>query len=586
MALVFIMAAITYRYHNSILQQQKSIQNLYGSLNTQLSLIQKVAILASKLNQIQEEKYEKKIKEEILNNVNQLGFENEVLYSYRFAKKEQVEQLVTKGLISKKINSFIDYARKLVLTQSENSGDKRVLIEKILSSASGTLSDRLEEVFLDIEIKNNKALNSLSKVTILLISLCILEVLLIWVFVFNPLYKAIIMQNHSINESMIQAESANFAKTNFLANISHEIRTPMTAILGYAEILNKEKEKLSKQGISAIKTINRSSSHLLDLIDDILDVSKLEANKVEPIITKVDLVGVLNEVYSLINVKAAEKNIQLVFNNKGDVPKTIYTDKKLFKQILFNIVGNAIKFTERGFVELKCTFNDKNQKLEMLVKDTGIGLSKRGKGEIFKPFSQADTSKQRKYGGTGLGLVLSRSIARALDGDIILKKSQLHVGSEFLICINPGNINRKGFIEQVSTSTTQSNDEDVDIDLESHLKNCKVLVVDDAKENARLFKLYLKGAKAQVDLAYNGDQAIELAQKNNYDIILLDIQMPGKDGFAVIKELRKNGFDGPIKALTAHAMKEEKDRTKAAGFDGHIVKPVSAEELIRQCHTK
>lgn len=593
MAIIFVMSAITYRYHKNVVREQKQIQDLYHVLNKQLSLIHRIAIKADELNQIQDEKFEIDLKAELNELSEKLSQSQKMIESYTVMKGKNSKKSSSSEIknfdqkIELRIDRYVNLVNSLIKTPTSNIFQKRNIITQIDKKATGALTTNLERVFEDVEIRNNKSLDSLNKIAILLILLCTGEVFFIWVFVFNPLYKAIILQNENINQSRLSAESANRAKTHFLANISHEIRTPMTAILGYAEILNKEKNNLSNESLNAIETINKSSTHLLALIDDILNVSKIEAGKVEPIIIEVNIQKVLNEIYSLLDVKAKEKGIKFKFTVKGEIPPNIFTDEKLLKQILFNIIGNAIKFTDQGFVEVQCSYNFNQNQFKFLVKDSGVGISKKGQKFLFKPFFQGDTSHQRKYGGTGLGLVLSKGIAETLGGTLTLLRSEENVGSQFLVTIDSGNIKTNDFIDKLNIEKNTIQEQDLQIPLENHLLgDHQILVVDDAKENARLFKVYLEGAHAQVDLAYDGDEALKLARKKKYDIILLDIQMPGKDGFQVIKELRKNGFNGPIKALTAHAMPEEKTRTLKAGFNGHIIKPVDAETLIRECYTK
>lgn len=296
---------------------------------------------------------------------------------------------------------------------------------------------------------------------------------------------------------------------------------------------------------------------------------------------KVDLSGTLNEVFSLINVKAQEKGIDLELMSDGSIPKFIYVDRKRVKQILFNIIGNAIKFTDEGFVEVVAKFDKKLNKLHLKVRDTGCGIPEKKIDSLFQPFEQADTSVTRVYGGSGLGLVLSRGLARGMGGDIVIVDSKLDGGTTMDISLGVGTDSPE-MIEKLSTNVLVNLEEELDsLNDQTTLSGLRLLVVDDAKENARLFKLYLEGAGAKVSVANDGFEAIEAVNRNNFDLILLDLQMPGKDGFQVINELRESGFKKPIVALTAHAMHEEKIKTKQAGFDGHITKPVKPDHLIR-----
>ena len=307
----------------------------------------------------------------------------------------------------------------------------------------------------------------------------------------------------------------------------------------------------------------------------------MEAGKFNFEEEKVDVSSTLNEVFSLINVKAQEKEIDLEFRNEGEIPKFIYADRKRVKQILFNIIGNSIKFTDEGFVEVVARFDKAAQKLRIRVKDTGCGIPSSKVSGLFKPFQQADTSVTRVYGGSGLGLVLSRGLARGMGGDITIVDSKINEGTTMDVTIDVGTPEPE-MIDKLSTNViTDSHTEIESLNEQQILAGYKILVVDDAKENARLFKHYLEVAGAEVTVANDGFDALEESGREEFCLVLLDLQMPGKDGFQVIEELREANYRRPVVALTAHAMQEEKIKTKEAGFDGHITKPVKPDILVR-----
>lgn len=326
-----------------------------------------------------------------------------------------------------------------------------------------------------------------------------------------------------------------------------------------------------------MRVIDQNANHLIGLIDDILDISKIESGKFNIEREKVDLVVLLNEVYSLINVKAEEKGINLSFFNTGEIPRFIYIDPKRFKQVLFNILGNAIKFTEKGFVKLDVSFKKDKKLLIIRVQDTGIGISPEQVKKLFKPFSQADSSVGRKFGGTGLGLLLARKLIESMNGNLQIVNSNIGLGTTLEMSID---LSKSDNIDLVNELSGSCNDESSHKLSQNRLDNTRILIVDDAKENARLFELYLTEAGAVVDSAHEGNEALSKSLENNYDIILLDIQMPEMDGYQVIRQLKKSSYTGPVIALTAHAMKEEKEKTKQAGFDDHVTKPVTPENLV------
>ena len=453
-------------------------------------------------------------------------------------------------------------------------------------------NENLKKLLLNIElnfgiIKNDldkldiKLIDRLGDIGLYIVLLSILSVLVIWLLIFMPMLNNLTEQQDTIAHSILDAQSANRSKTEFMANISHEIRTPMTAITGYLERLTDKKVDDSEKG-EYLKIIQDNSDHLLSLIDDILDISKIESKHF--ILNKeyVNLKDLLNNLYNLLRVKAEDKNIEFNIHYLTEVPSKIITDEKRLKQILFNVIGNALKFTDVGEVKINVSYEANKSELLFEVIDTGIGISKKQIKKLFNPFSQADNSITRKFGGTGLGLALSLKIAQKMNGDIFIKSSRINEGSVFVIKFNNVQPHGGETSGESFEPSFESNFELVELN-ENYLKDYKVLVVDDAKENCVLFKMYLEDYGAQAVCAYNGEEAVQTVKADSsFDIILLDLQMPIKDGFQAIHELRMMEFSKPIVALTAHAFDEEKDNTRSHGFDGHISKPVDKELLARK----
>lgn len=377
------------------------------------------------------------------------------------------------------------------------------------------------------------------------------------------------------------AELANSTKSAFLANMSHEIRTPLGAILGFSGLL-KDAHLSEAVREQYINTINRNGLALTHIIDDILDLAKVEAGKINIEAIDFSLVDLVQEVVGLFNEKVKEKGLTMSLNVDENVPHMIASDPTRLRQILINIIGNAVKFTDSGSITIQVKLQqeiESSLQLAVSVKDTGPGLTEEQKNRLFKPFSQGDNTMTRQYGGTGLGLVLSQRLAEALGGQVTIENCSPGKGCTFVI----------SFIATKSQKIHMSNlktEEPIAFQASSlPLKDIRVLLVDDSADNLFLVKRILTKFGAEVDLATDGAEAIDKAISNTHDIVLMDIQMPKMDGYRAIEILNKKNYCKPIVALTAHAMVEEKNRTKDAGFAAHLTKPVNVNELIQSIRT-
>jgi PAS domain S-box-containing protein len=383
-------------------------------------------------------------------------------------------------------------------------------------------------------------------------------------------------------EAQKAAETASKAKTQFLANMSHEIRTPLGAIIGFTE-LSLDPDLSDEEKTNNLSIVRRNSYQLLKVIDEILDISKVEAGRMQIERVETDLIDVLSNLRSLLNVNAINKGIQLSFHIQKQIPDRVLTDVTRLRQILTNVVGNAIKFTHQGEVSVTAQYDYagalENSVLRFEVKDTGIGLEADVAQKLFTPFSQADSSTTRLYGGTGLGLALARQLARALGGDVFLKESEPGVGSTFVIEIQAEPMEDSKWVKGFSVLGLEENVIPMR-NLNSDLSGAKILLIEDAEDNQVLISQLLKQSGARIDIANNGKDGIEKAMANHYNVILMDIQMPQLDGYEATSRLRKAGYQQPIIALTAHALKEERELALRTGCNGHLTKPIDRRELI------
>ena len=377
------------------------------------------------------------------------------------------------------------------------------------------------------------------------------------------------------------AEGANKAKSDFLSNMSHEIRTPMTAILGFTEVLKRGNSSLDPDSRKHLNTISSSGKHLLELINDVLDLSKVESGalEVESIACKPHVVA--HDVVQVLRVRAEDKNIGLDIEIPGPLPEEIQTDAGRLRQIVTNLVGNAIKFTEQGGVKVILRSYEENGK-EMFafdVKDSGIGMNEKQQAAVFQPFVQADSSITRRFGGTGLGLAISRKLARALGGDILLT-SEADVGTTFTAVID---LNVEDGVQRLQPDELFSQLEVAEAQTQSHWEfpECKVLIIDDAAENRELLTLVLNDLGISTETAENGAIGVEMATGSHYDVILSDIQMPVMNGYDAVAAMREKGLEQPIIALTANAMKGYEEKILKAGFSHYMTKPIDIDALSK-----
>jgi signal transduction histidine kinase/ActR/RegA family two-component response regulator len=378
-----------------------------------------------------------------------------------------------------------------------------------------------------------------------------------------------------------QAVQANKAKSEFLANMSHEIRTPMNAILGFGELLSEEALTVDQKKYSDI--ILSSGKSLLQIINDILDFSKIEAGKLKTEIVDCSLVQLLDELESLFRPMCKQKSLAFDILYCSEMPQIIRTDPTRLRQCVVNLLGNAIKFTEKGHVYLNVSLEtiENTPFVRFDVEDTGIGISSEKQQLIFEPFTQADGSHTRKFGGTGLGLTITKQIIELLGGRIFIRSEEGH-GSVFTIELPVGadvhlqsTVNRYDALEHLQKQDAVS----------SQPLSGRILVAEDAKANQALIRILLQKMGFEVIIVEDGQQAVDRVGKETFDIILMDMQMPVMNGYDAASRIKAMGIATPIVAVTAHAMKGDEQKCFDAGCDAYVTKPIDRkkiEQVIRE----
>ncbi len=412
----------------------------------------------------------------------------------------------------------------------------------------------------------------------------------------NTTNTELIALNASFELESAKAKRATAAKSEFLARMSHEIRTPMTAILGFAESL-RMRELNEAQMTDAIDTIHSNGQYLLGLINDILDMTKIEAGKMEIEHVACTPRSIVAKTMELMSVRAEAKKIGLHADFVGSIPETIVSDPTRVKQILINLLGNAIKFTENGEVrvivqtvpdpQVDTTEASDEALLQFDVLDSGIGMTESQTQRLFKPFVQADTTMTRRFGGTGLGLAISKELANLLGGDVAVIHSQLGSGTQFRATIATGSLNGVKMLDGNSVEESETLERSAGAQPQDSLLGARILLAEDGIDNQRLITFVLEKAGAEVEVAEDGQcalfKALSAERKGHpFDVILMDMQMPVLDGYQTTTALRCCGYLRPIIALTAQAMTGDRETCINAGCDGYATKPIDRDRLIEE----
>lgn len=493
-------------------------------------------------------------------------------------KTLHTDNLAWSALILAAQNSYAQALKNLNEYENEKHNETNAMLNEHLARFE---SEQLSQQVLRLE--QNKKLQELQLTKseqqrkFILIALALLLVLTFLIYrrhlevrVTRELEARVKQRTVELEALTIELQQANQIKSQFLANMSHEIRTPLTAIVGQAEAIisgDVEPDNLAHE----VDIIHGNSLHLLHLINEILDLSKIEANKLELEVKQYNLHCIINDLVDIFNEQATKKGLAFTIEQSLAKPFYLNIDGFRLKQILINLCANAIKFTEHG--QVKLTFSWQKDQLLVQVIDTGIGMDEQQIKHIFELFSQADNSISRRFGGSGLGLYLSNQLAALMSGNIRVQ-SELGMGSTFqltLPCEQSDVANELSKYQETSTISNES---------ETSLFSGKIVLADDHHDNRRLIARLLSSIGLEVISATNGIQAVELALEHQAKLLLLDIQMPEMDGIEALTKLRSLGYQGAIYALTANAMAHEIEHYMSLGFDGHLKKPIEREQFI------
>lgn len=363
-----------------------------------------------------------------------------------------------------------------------------------------------------------------------------------------------------------EASEASLSKSRFLANVSHEFRTPLGVISGFSDML-LESPKIEAEERKWTETISRNSRQLGVLIDDLLDLAKAENEKISVQWSTFSAVEVIEDVINSLNLQAAKKEIDLIFQTQLPKSYLVTSDQARFRQILINLINNAVKFTPKGKVRVFLR-SPSPEKIEVSIEDSGIGIAPNQATGLFQPFAQADNPASRRFGGTGLGLALSKKLTGLLGGDLWLQKSEPDRGSVFTFTV----AHQK---EVPLKPAPESQPPLKQIDFSGR----KILAAEDSPDNQSLLRHFLRPTGVELTFANNGIEAVALAMNKEFDLILMDIQMPEMDGFEAVLRLRDQNWKGPIIALSAHAHQAERERALKGGFNDYLVKPISRDKL-------
>jgi len=467
-----------------------------------------------------------------------------------------------------------------MLKQSINNVDR---INNSILNARTAQAELLDIASELVAIQNRYANNAVSTsakefdFTITLILISALFITFVSGYIAYAISKIVGKKNQELLEKNQELEFATSCKNEFVANMSHEIRTPLTAIIGFSETMMLKDQTESERN-DAVKTIIMSGNHLLQIVNDVLDLSKIEAHKIEYENINHNPFKLLDDIESVIKPQAIEKGLNFSVNIRFPMPKGICSDPLRIRQILLNLCSNALKFTGRGQIYINVSYDTETKTIRYDVTDTGIGIPREKLDTIFTPFEQAESSTTRKFGGTGLGLTLSSKLAEGLGGTLTAASIEGD-GSRFTFSLPLTNASSE--LVHNNSDIPQSIKKDISSSLSQPVAG-KILLAEDNTDNQKLITLYLSRMGLDVDIANNGLEALEKSKQQDYDLIFMDMRMPEMDGVTATSKIREHDNDTPIIALTANAMKSDQDQFYSAGCNGFLSKPIDITMLSNE----
>lgn len=485
--------------------------------------------------------------------------------------QEEIDHLIDAGVFAWALNQ----SRPFVTSTRE--GDRALVMHSLATRS------RIKGMFVSVIDHDSMSLNegSLNLLSMIMLNLAgVLESIEVHSFVKEQndnLEKIIEHRTSQMIAARKDAEEANNAKSQFLANMSHEIRTPLASVIGFAELMN-DNVLDEVEARDAVSTIVRTGRHLLKIINDILDMSKIESNKIVLESVKIDLFELLNEIEILLQGQLQGNPVSFSIECQFPLPTHFLSDPTRVKQILINLCSNAIKFTKHGSVRLQVQCDRSAQLMLFTVVDTGIGIEKEKISGLFESFTQADSSTTRRYGGTGLGLNISKKLAEQLGGYIKVD-SVVGKGSQFTAALASGSLLSESFVSSIKEAAKYRNQIDAVSPAQQQGLGGHVLLAEDNLDNQNLVRFFLRGLGVEITIVENGEKAVEMALVNRYDLVLMDMQMPVMSGIEATTLLRQSGCQLPIIMLTANASSDDREVSAKAGCDGFLTKPINQQVL-------
>ena len=583
-----ILASVSTYVMYRVVDSESIASQIYDNLSAQQNRVQRIALLTVAIAERESESNAPKLKEELkletlelLTNHRQLvdDLREKMGFKWSLTQGTQKDRAKFRSYqaLDRELKNFAANAKYLGRLDDMPTEMDDMAVKVVLQKANSQLMTMLADLHEGYQASHESKKSRYRQVLGLNLGILLLVLILEGLFLFRPLVKIIKREHDAIIAAKEKADTANKVKTEFLANVSHEIRTPLTAIIGFSDMILSD-SKLDSDLRQKNNTIRQSAVFLKTMIDDFLDFTKAHESHIDFHVESVRLEAVLQEVSSILSVRCQEKKLSFAIVYENSIPTFLKCDTNRLKQILFNLIGNAIKFTIKGGITVTVAYDLQDPGLTIKIIDTGVGISNQDRDRIFGRFVQVDSSMTRTETGSGIGLSLSQLICRAWGGSLVLADTSPQ-GSTFKVNLplKPDGDSRTKCFEVVKDDRHDHLSKE---NIANFLKDVRILIVEDGKENREIYSYFLGHAGASIDLAENGQIGLDKARTSSYDVILMDIQMPIMDGYTAAAEIIKAGIQVPIIALTAHALKSEQEKCAALGFSDYLAKPVAIPTLL------